>query len=134
MALKFLIADHSPTMRNIFINLLKELKETDVVEAKDGLHVLTESIENKPDIIILNLHISKKSGLDIIPSLMKRAKPYIAVIVNKIDKESTLALELGARRLLIKPFDKRGLEMVLKQMILEVKMLKEKHEKTENEA
>jgi sigma-B regulation protein RsbU (phosphoserine phosphatase) len=103
---KILIADDNRDM----VFLLKKgvgQEEYDFIEASDGEETLRKVAEEKPDIILLDLKMPKKSGLAVIRELRDsfdfRDVPVIVLTVVDNPEEKLKALELGASDFLVKP-------------------------------
>jgi sigma-B regulation protein RsbU (phosphoserine phosphatase) len=103
---KILIADDNKDM----VFLLKKgvgQEDYDFVEASDGEETLKKIAEEKPDLILLDVKMPKKSGLDVIRELRNnfefRDVPVIVLTVVDNPEEKVKALELGASDFLVKP-------------------------------
>src|ERR1039457_2655131 len=69
---KILIADDEPDILEIIqYNLVKE--GYDILTAKDGDEALAKAVSGKPDMIILDIMMPKKTGVEVCESL--RAQP-----------------------------------------------------------
>ena len=100
-----LIVDDEPPIVDILIyNLKKEGYNT--IEATDGVTAVNMALEQKPDLILLDIMLPKLDGL----SVCKRIKNSLNVpilMLTEIDK--ILGLELGADDYITKPFSVREL-------------------------
>ena len=103
---KVLIADDNRDM----VFLVKKgigLEECLFVEAADGEETIRKVREEKPDILLLDLKMPKKSGLEVIRELREmfdfRDLPIIVLTVVENPEEKIKALELGASDFLVKP-------------------------------
>ena len=104
-----LIVDDEPPIRDMLVyNLEKEGYKT--IEASDGVTAVNVALEQKPDLILLDIMLPKLDGL----SVCKRIKNSINVPIlmltakdGEIDK--ILGLELGADDYITKPFSVREL-------------------------
>jgi DNA-binding response OmpR family regulator len=107
---KILIVEDEPNMvMGLTDNF--ELEGYEVISANDGEVGLSKAIGEKPDLVILDIMMPKKSGLDVCKEL--RAKGYTMPVVmltargQEIDK--VVGLELGADDYVPKPFNPREL-------------------------
>jgi DNA-binding response OmpR family regulator len=107
---KILIVEDEPNMvMGLTDNF--ELEGYEVISANDGEAGLSKAIGEKPDLVILDIMMPKKSGLDVCKEL--RAKGYTMPVVmltargQEIDK--VVGLELGADDYVTKPFSIREL-------------------------
>jgi len=104
-----LIVDDEQTIVDILIyNLKKEGYNT--IEANDGITALNMALEQKPDLILLDIMLPKLDGL----SVCKRVKnsmnvPIIMLTAKDGEIDKILGLELGADDYITKPFSVREL-------------------------
>ena len=83
----------------------------EVISAKDGEDGLDKALNNKPDLIILDLMLPKKSGFDVCKELRAKGSkiPIIMLTARGQEIDKILGLELGADDYLTKPFSVREL-------------------------
>ncbi len=112
MAEKILIVDDEPNIRDLVrFNLEKAGYITS--DAQDGVAALDAVRQERPDLIILDLMIPGKDGLEVCRLLKSQRKTSgIAIIMltaktEEIDK--ILGLEMGADDYITKPFSTREL-------------------------
>ncbi len=106
---KILIVDDEQAIIDVLVyNLKKEGYET--LEATDGLTAVNMALEEKPDLMLLDIMLPKLDGL----SVCKRVKNYLNIPIlmltakdAEIDK--IVGLELGADDYITKPFSVREL-------------------------
>lgn len=118
-----LIVDDEPPIRDILVyNLEKEGYKT--IEASDGVTAINVALEEKPDLILLDIMLPKLDGL----SVCKRIKNYLNVPIlmltakdGEIDK--ILGLELGADDYITKPFSVRELVARVKANLRKVEAI-----------
>jgi DNA-binding response OmpR family regulator len=84
----------------------------EVLSAADGEEGLSIAIAERPDILIVDLVLPKKLGLDLIASLRARGlrEHIIAISGVEPDRQAVKAIESGADVWLTKPFDMHVLE------------------------
>jgi serine phosphatase RsbU (regulator of sigma subunit) len=103
---KILIADDNEDM--VFL-LKKGLGQDnyDYVEASDGVQTISKVAEEKPDLVLLDMKMPKKGGLEVIRELREnyefRDLPILVLTVVDNPDEKLKALELGASDFLVKP-------------------------------
>lgn len=108
-AKKILVVDDEQAIIDVLVyNLKKEGYET--LEATDGLTALNMALEEKPDLMLLDIMLPKMDGL----TVCKRVKNYLNIPIlmltakdAEIDK--IVGLELGADDYITKPFSVREL-------------------------
>ena len=105
MGHKILIIDDDPNICTILnLYLLKEKYE--VLTAQDGIEGVAMFKLYEPDLVLLDLMIPGKSGIDVLSEMRAiRTVPVIALTAVS-DKESVVALlKAGANDYITKPFD-----------------------------
>ena len=103
--IKILLCDDSLLVRKKMKGALAELGYTDLLEASDGEEAVTLCKSHKPDLVLLDIVMPKKDGLEAL-SEIKQADPSIHVVmVSSIGTQSKLmqAIKLGADNFLQKP-------------------------------
>ena len=104
---KVLVVDDEQSIIDVLVyNLKKEGYET--IEATDGITAVNMALEEKPDLMLLDIMLPKLDGL----SVCKRVKNYLNIPIlmltakdAEIDK--IVGLELGADDYITKPFSVR---------------------------
>ena len=102
------VDDEQPIIDILVYNLKKEGYE--VIEANDGVTAVNMALEQKPDLILLDIMLPKLDGL----SVCKRIKnslniPIIMLTAKDGEIDKILGLELGADDYITKPFSVREL-------------------------
>lgn len=102
---KVLVAEDNKYLRQAYISkLLKEGFETEIVE--DGKAVMERVKSFKPDILILDIILPQRNGLDILKEL--KETPVLnkipVIITSNLDKNEDVkkGLEIGADDYLVK--------------------------------
>ena len=109
---KILVVDDSATIREIVGDALRG-EGFAVEEAADGDEGLKVAKDFRPDVVILDLTMPKRDGLDVAADL--RADPQTAhakiimLTVRDSEFDKMVGKELGADQYLAKPFDSRTL-------------------------
>lgn len=104
-----LVVDDEPAIRDLLkYNLEREGYH--IIEASDGIEGINVALEQKPDIILLDIMLPKLDGL----SVCKRIKnsmtiPIIMLTAKSEEIDTILGLELGADDYITKPFSVREL-------------------------
>jgi len=102
-----LIVDDEPLARKKIRDLLSSVPWIECVgEVGDGLTAVAAIDEQQPDLVFLDIHMPRLSGLEI----MQRAKHSPAVIfTTAYDRYAVTAFELAAVDYLLKPFGRERL-------------------------
>jgi two-component system alkaline phosphatase synthesis response regulator PhoP len=102
---RILVIDDEPQMLlGLRDNL--ELEGYEVVTATDGEQGLSKILSERPDLVILDLMLPRKSGLDVCRELRARANttPVVMLTARSQETDKVIGLELGADDYLTKPF------------------------------
>ncbi|HAJ56330.1 MAG TPA: DNA-binding response regulator [Candidatus Omnitrophica bacterium] len=100
MAYSVLIADDHDIIREGIKNILNKQPDFEVVdEAKDGEEALEKTAALKPDILLLDLTMPKKTGLEILEQVKRASKDtkVLIISVHKSDAYVMRALKGGVR-------------------------------------
>ena len=103
-----IVDDEQPIVDILVYNLKKEGYNT--IEASDGITAINVALEQKPDLILLDIMLPKLDGL----SVCKRIKnslnvPILMLTAKDGEIDKILGLELGADDYITKPFSVREL-------------------------
>lgn len=102
------VDDEKPISDIVKFNLEKEGFE--VITAYDGEEALEKVEENQPDLLVLDLMLPKKDGLEVCREVRKSYEmPIIMVTAKDQEIDKVLGLELGADDYVTKPFSNREL-------------------------
>jgi two-component system, OmpR family, KDP operon response regulator KdpE len=97
------VDDEVQILRTLKANL--EARHYTVAVARDGDEALRQISEVKPDLVILDLGLPKRSGLDVLRTLRTWSDvPVIIVSARSGDPDKIAALDEGADDYLTKPF------------------------------
>lgn len=126
---KVLVVDDEQAIIDVLVyNLKKEGYET--LEATDGVTAVNMALEQKPDLMLLDIMLPKMDGL----TVCKRVKNYLNIPIlmltakdAEIDK--IVGLELGADDYITKPFSVRELMARVKANLRKVDDEKERRDK-----
>jgi two-component system, NarL family, response regulator len=105
-AVRVLIADDHPVIREGLAAILRSEKDIEVVgQAVDGAQACDLYDQHLPDILMLDLRMPKKDGLQIVTELMstRRPRPRIVVMTTyETEEDVRRALKAGAKGYLVK--------------------------------
>ena len=105
---RVMLVDDSAVARSILSRILARSEEIDlVVEAQDTKSALSALEQNRVDIILLDIEMPERTGLDALPELTARSHGAGIIVVSSFAEENgpaaILALSLGACDTLAKP-------------------------------
>jgi DNA-binding NarL/FixJ family response regulator len=116
--IRVVIADDHPVARQGLSTILGSMDDVKVVaEAADGEEALQLYHQHSPDILIVDLRMPKKDGLQVVDELMsgRAPKPRILVITTYEDEEDIRrAVKAGARGYLVKAADYEEIEEAIR--------------------
>lgn len=101
-----LVVDDDDFMRTYLCDALVTAGHR-VTEARDGEEALVVAAgEDKPDLVMLDLLMPRRSGLDALPRLLALHPPARVIVVSSLDSEALIAdaLAAGAIDFVTKPF------------------------------
>ncbi|MFZ3237018.1 MAG: response regulator [Stellaceae bacterium] len=99
-----LVVDDEPPIRRLLRTTLSA-NDYRVVEADDGASALRLTALEKPDLVILDLGLPDRGGLDLIGEIRKTSRVPIVVLSARHDERAKVAaLDLGADDYVGKPF------------------------------
>ena len=104
--IRVLIADDHPVVREGLAAILRSEPDIQVVaEATDGAHACALYDQHLPDVVILDLRMPRKDGLEVVTELTssRRPKPRIIVMTTyETEDDVRRALQAGAKSYLVK--------------------------------
>ena len=117
-----IVDDEQPIVDILVHNLVKEGYKT--LEANDGITAVNMALEQKPDLILLDIMLPKMDGL----SVCKRIKnsynvPILMLTAKDEEIDKILGLELGADDYITKPFSVRELMARIKANLRKVDII-----------
>ena len=104
--IRVVIADDHPVVREGLAAILRSEPDIQVVaEATDGVHACALYDQHLPDVVLLDLRMPRKDGLQVVRELMssRRPKPRIIVMTTyETEEDVRRALQAGAKAYLVK--------------------------------
>jgi two-component system chemotaxis response regulator CheY len=103
--LKILLCDDSMLVRKKLKDALAKQGFTDVHEAKDGEEAVTFCQLEQPDLVLLDLIMPKKDGMQALEEIKQMNASIYVVIASSVGTQSNLihSIKLGADDFLQKP-------------------------------
>lgn len=103
-----LVADDAAFMRKMIRMTLSEVGIENIIEAKDGDEAVNLFKEKHPDLVLLDITMEKKNGLEALSEIMEADPQAQVIMCTAIGQEQTVmeALAIGASDYVIKPFQK----------------------------
>ena len=105
MSIKVMLADDHILMREGIRQLLEFDGTIEVVdEASDGIECLEKITQSKPDILLLDINMPKKNGIDVLEEIKKKnikVKVLILTVHNEVEY-LLRAVDIGADGYILK--------------------------------
>jgi len=118
---KILFADDEESIRDSYHEMLREYFK-DVVGAKDGKEAYDMYLEKSPDVVLLDVRMPKRTGIEVARKIRETDKKTKIIIVSAFSEKEMLleACELHLLKYIIKPITFSQLDSVLNQAIEEL--------------
>ena len=122
-----LVVDDEEANLDLLEALLEDEGYTSIVRVGDARQVMAVAAQRRPDVVLLDLHMPHRHGLELLKDLRAVTPPdeYLPVLVLTADvtaEAKERALREGARDFLTKPFD--AVEVLLRvENLLETRLL-----------
>ncbi len=101
---KILVVDDEPQIRRVLRTTLTSQGYT-VAEAKNGDEALEQIREERPDLILLDVNMPGRSGLEVCHEIRGTSDiPIIMLTVRNTERDKVQALDAGADDYVVKPF------------------------------
>lgn len=90
-----------------------------VAEITDGQDAVTSYIKEKPDLVLMDISMPVKSGIDALKEILKIDSKAIVIIVSGLGYQENVieAIRLGAKDFLIKPVSYEVLERCIHKYV-----------------
>ena len=114
---KILLAEDDPTMVSLLKTLLK-MEGFDIVALHSDADVIQAVKNEKPDLLLLDVHLSHQSGLDILDQLRGADETRkVRVVMSSGASVKEECMRRGANGFLMKPYMPDDLIGLLKQTL-----------------
>jgi DNA-binding response OmpR family regulator len=99
-----LMAEDDESIVNLIVEVLTE-EGYAVQSAVTGTEALTALLDDRPDLALIDLHLPDRSGLEIVEAARAQASdvPLVIMTASRLAEDDVTAI--GARAVLLKPFD-----------------------------
>lgn len=105
-SIKVLVVDDERPARNKIISFLKNETESNIIlEAENGLEAVKIILNEKPDIVFLDIQMPHMNGIEIIEALGETDLPSV-IFTTAYEEYAIKAFEIQAIDYLLKPFNK----------------------------
>mgnify|MGYP000256507682 CR=1 FL=1 len=127
-----LIIDDDDKLRQVLREYLAEYGHT-ILELSDGVKAAETVLQQKPDIVLLDVMMPKMDGFEVLRDIRSVSKtPVIMLTAKGEDSDRIVGLELGADDYIPKPFNPRELLARIRAVLRRVQEQSVEPEKTVN--
>lgn len=111
MKARCLIVEDAPFLREVYRYSLKNEDVEIIDEAIDGMDAMVKINQHKPDLVLLDLVLPLKNGIDILKEIGRISPGSKCIVISSLDDQDVIdkAMALGAIKYLTKPFTKAQL-------------------------
>jgi DNA-binding NtrC family response regulator len=103
---KVLVVDDEASVCKAMSKFLSK-RGFEVVEARDGEQALVEYKVERPDVVLLDIRMPKKDGLEVLKTIHKMEPETVVIMTTAVNEvySAVEAMKLGAYDYLVKPID-----------------------------
>ena len=103
---KVLIADDASFMRQMIRDIIEPEGWEVVGEASDGVEVVDKFKKLRPDVVMMDIVMPKRSGIDAVKAIKAEDAGARIVMCSALGQEAlvTEAVQAGAKDFIVKPF------------------------------
>ncbi|MBU0702974.1 MAG: GAF domain-containing protein, partial [Chloroflexi bacterium] len=129
---RILIVEDEHDIAHLMETIMRD-KGYQTLVAYDGVEGLNLALREHPDLILLDLRLPGKDGMDVLSDLHEREIDIPVVVVTAWGTEELVveALRLGVRDFITKPFTMQELTGAVKRALTEERLRRERDELTE---
>lgn len=114
--MQIVICDDEKEIRDMFAEMIGKLyPKADLSLYRSGEELL--SSDKEPDILLLDIQMPGKNGMETAKELRRKNKKVIIIFVTALDDYVFQAFDVGAFHYLVKPFDDRKFAEVLQNAV-----------------
>ncbi len=122
------VDDERPARSELRHQLLEILPEADIEEGESGEQALEMAGEGRYDLFFLDINLGDIKGTALVNALKNMQPDMKIVFVTAYSEYAVKAFELGVEDYIMKPYDKRRLQKMLKKCGFEKERLQKKEE------
>ena len=117
--IRLLVVDDAPFIREIVRHAIRSTDIEIVGEAEDGAEAIALARELNPDVILMDIVLPKKSGIDATREILAE-NPSIRVVAFSTNDHETIvmkALDAGCCSFIVKPFQSDQVIAAIEQAV-----------------
>ena len=103
---RVLVADDASFMRQMIRDIIEPEGYEVVGEASDGVEVIDKFLELRPDLVMMDIVMPKRSGIDAVKGIKLEDPTAVVVMCSALGQEALVmeAIQAGAKDFIVKPF------------------------------
>ena len=117
---KILIVEDNPVHMRL-IEMILRAKDYTLLKAASGEEALEVAARDKPDLVIMDIHLPKMNGFEVTRKLRENPAfshtPIIAITANVMKEDRERVIESGGDAYTTKPINTRELPEVIAEML-----------------
>lgn len=118
--LRTIVVDDEPLARKLMRAMLQEHPEIEIIaECKNGREALQATVEQAPDLLILDIQMPGMNGFEVVKELQSDLMPMV-IFCTAYQRYAVDAFDLHAVDYVLKPLEKRRLQRALARAMLRV--------------
>ena len=116
---RVLIADDASFMRQMIGDIIEPEDFQVVGEASDGVEVVEKWKELHPDIVMMDIVMPKRSGIDAVKEIVALDPTARVVMCSALGQEALVmeAIQAGAKDFIVKPFKPESVVATLRKAL-----------------
>jgi two-component system chemotaxis response regulator CheY len=116
---RVLIADDASFMRQMIRDIIEPEGFEVVGEASDGVEVVEKFKELHPDLVMMDIVMPKRSGIDAVKGIVTMDPSARVVMCSALGQETLVmeAIQAGAKDFIVKPFKPESVVETLKKAL-----------------
>ena len=117
--MKILVADDASFMRQMIRDIIEPEGFEVIGEAADGVEVIEKYKELEPELVMLDIVMPRKSGMDAVRELVALDPSAKIVMCSALGQEALVmeAMQAGAKDFIVKPFKPDAVLATLRKVI-----------------
>lgn len=117
--MKLLICDDSILARKNLKDILNRLGFTNIIETTNGKDAVDKSIEEHPDIIMLDIVMPVMDGVSATKAIIDKMPDAVIIMVSSAGTQTNIkeAIKAGAKDFVQKPIDFELLKHVIEHLV-----------------
>ena len=116
---RVLIADDASFMRQMIRDIIEPEGFEVVGEASDGVEVVEKFKELHPDLVMMDIVMPKRSGIDAVKGIVAMDPTAKVVMCSALGQETLVmeAIQAGAKDFIVKPFKPESVVATLRKAL-----------------